>query len=169
MSVPYWVLYWWPICGLYMATPMVKSRLNQREQRGSYRMIASHIEVRKYMSCLTHCGLVTPHGGMDLGQYWSRQWLGAWRHQAITWNNVYLSSVRYFGIHIRVLSKEDVKIAISKTRLITTWSNGLPLWHWNWNVAEGLGQWRGYWCPGSASPQGSHLLSKYDFNPSMDK
>ena len=31
----------------------------------------------------THWGLVTPYGAMELGQHWFRQWLVAWRHQAI--------------------------------------------------------------------------------------
>ena len=36
---------------------------------------------------LTHLGLATPYGDKDLGQYWPRIWLVAWRHQDITWNN----------------------------------------------------------------------------------
>ena len=39
----------------------------------------------------THCGLVTPFGDIDLGQHWLREWLGAWRHQAITQTKVDLS------------------------------------------------------------------------------
>ena len=66
---------------------------------------------------LTHCGLVTPYGDRDLGQLWLRQWLVAWRHQAITWTNVDLSSVMSLGIHLRELSLNDVKIPINKTRL----------------------------------------------------
>ena len=38
-------------------------------------------------------------------------------HQAITWTNVDLSSVRSRGIHGRALSWEDLKIPISKARL----------------------------------------------------
>ena len=49
-------------------------------------------------------GLVTPFGDIDLGQHWLRWWLDAWRHQAITWNNVDLSSVRSCGIHLRAIS-----------------------------------------------------------------
>ena len=41
-----------------------------------------------YICPLTHCGLVTPYGDIDLGQHSSRQWLVAWQHQAITWTNV---------------------------------------------------------------------------------
>ena len=36
--------------------------------------------------------LATPYGIMELGQHWSRWWLVAWWHQAITWNAVDLSS-----------------------------------------------------------------------------
>ena len=54
------------------------------------------LPVRSYSSFLTHWGLVTPYGIGDLGQHW--------RHQAITWTNVDLSSVRSGGIHLRTLS-----------------------------------------------------------------
>ena len=50
---------------------------------------------------LTHCGLVTPYGDMELGQHWLRQWLVAWRHQAITWTNVDWSSVKSNDIPIK--------------------------------------------------------------------
>ena len=56
-------------------------------------------------------------------------WLVAWRHQANTWSNVDLSSVRSLGIHLRALSLEDVKIPINKTRLkiaVLNWHPGLP-------------------------------------------
>ena len=33
-------------------------------------------------------------------QHWLRQWLDAWRHQAITWTNVNVSSVRSSGIRM---------------------------------------------------------------------
>ena len=33
---------------------------------------------------LTHCGLVVPYGGINLGQHWLRYWLPAWWHQAMT-------------------------------------------------------------------------------------
>ena len=52
---------------------------------------------------LTHCGLSTPYGDIELGQHWLRQWLVAWRHQAITWTNVDLS-VRSPSINPRALS-----------------------------------------------------------------
>ena len=53
---------------------------------------------------LTHWGLVTPYGDVDLGQHWLRQWLVAWRHQAITWTNVDLSSDKSHDIQLRALS-----------------------------------------------------------------
>ena len=59
------------------------------------------------MRILTHWGLVTPYGVGDLD----------WRHQAITWTNVDLSSVRSCGNHLRTLSSEDLKISISIARL----------------------------------------------------
>ena len=41
----------------------------------------------------------------------------AWQHQAITWTNVDLSSVRSCIIHLRTLSKEALKVPISKASL----------------------------------------------------
>ena len=41
---------------------------------------------------LTYSGRVTPYGNIDLDQLWLRLWLVVWRHQAITWPNVDLSS-----------------------------------------------------------------------------
>ena len=69
---------------------------------------------------LTHCGPETPQGDKELSQHWLRQWLVAWRHQAITRTNVDLSSVRFCGIHRKTLSWEDLKIPISKTTLKIT-------------------------------------------------
>ena len=53
---------------------------------------------------LTHSGLLTPYGDIGLGQHWLRWWLVAWRHQAITWTSVDLSSVTSSGIHLRAIS-----------------------------------------------------------------
>ena len=66
---------------------------------------------------LTHWPLVTPYGDRDLGQLWLTLWLVAWRHQAITWTNVDLSTLRSYGIHPRALSWEDLKIHTNKTRM----------------------------------------------------
>ena len=66
---------------------------------------------------LTHCGLVTPYDNRDLGQHWFRQWLVAWRHQAITWTNVDWSSVTYSDIHLRAISQEIPQPWIPKISL----------------------------------------------------
>ena len=52
------------------------------------------VESRYKYVILTHCGVI------NLGQHWFRWWLAAWRHQAITWTNVDLSSVRSCGINL---------------------------------------------------------------------
>ena len=54
------------------------------------------------MTSLTHCGLVTPHGNIDLGQYCLRQWFVAWKNQAIT--SVDLISKVFCGIRLRSIS-----------------------------------------------------------------
>ena len=51
--------------------------------------------------CLTHWPLMTPYGVTEMGQYWLKQWLVAWRHPAITWTNADLSPVRSSDIHPR--------------------------------------------------------------------
>ena len=55
---------------------------------------------------ITHSGLVTPYGDIDLGQHWLRQWLVAWQHQAITRSNddFSLRSLDCF-IHLRAISQ----------------------------------------------------------------
>ena len=67
----------------------------------------------KFSGGLTHCGLVTQHGVMDLGQHWLRYWLVAWWHQAITWTNVDLSSVAFIWgqFHKRYLSHQLLELA----------------------------------------------------------
>ena len=57
---------------------------------------------------------MTPYGDSDLGQHWLRQWLVAWRHQAITWTNVDLSSVRLSDIHLRASSQEIPQPSITE-------------------------------------------------------
>ena len=44
------------------------------------------------------------YGGMYLSKHWLMQSLVVWRHQAITWTNVDLSSKMFCGIHLRVIS-----------------------------------------------------------------
>ena len=62
---------------------------------------------------------MTPYGDRDLGQHWPREWLGAWRHQAITWTNIDWSSVKYSDIDI--ISKEMPQPSITKIRLKMTY------------------------------------------------
>ena len=64
---------------------------------------------------LTHYGLITPYGDIDLYQNWLRFYLDhvdVWQHQAITWTNVDLPSVESFGIHMCVISLEMLKLSI---------------------------------------------------------
>ena len=58
-----------------------------------------------------------PYGGRDLGQHWFRQWLVAWRHQAITWINVDLSSLRSCDVHLRTISLEISQPSVPKISL----------------------------------------------------
>ena len=74
-------------------------------------VISWGIHITKRERSLTHCGLATPYGDIDLGHHWPRQWLVAWRHQAITWTNVDLSLVKSCGIHLRAVSHEMLKIS----------------------------------------------------------
>ena len=46
---------------------------------------------------------VTPYGDIGLGEHWLRWWLAAWRHQAITWTNVDLSSLGICGTQMRFI------------------------------------------------------------------
>ena len=57
----------------------------------------------------------------DLGQHWLRQWLVAWRHQAITWINVDWSSVTSSGIHIWAISQEMPQLSVTKIYLNITY------------------------------------------------
>ena len=72
------------------------------------------VDIPVKFESLTHCGLVTPYGGRDLGQHWLRKWLVAWRHQAITWTNVDLPSVRSIGIHSSTILQEILQASITK-------------------------------------------------------
>ena len=48
---------------------------------------------------------MTLYGDIDLDRHWLRYWLGAVRHQAITWTNVDLSPKVFCGIHLRANSQ----------------------------------------------------------------
>ena len=65
---------------------------------------------------LTHCCLVTPYRGKDLGRHWFRKWLVAWRHQAITWTNVELA-LKFSDVHLRAISLELSQPSITKISL----------------------------------------------------
>ena len=49
---------------------------------------------------------------------WLRQWLVAWRHQAITKTDVDQSSVRPCGIHLQAISQEILKISICNKEFV---------------------------------------------------
>ena len=93
--------------------------LNSRLQ--IYNAILPSRTVQMMPSCLmfflTHCGLMTPFGDRDQGQHSLRQWLVAWRHQAITWTDVDWSSVKSSDIHIRANPQEMPQPPISTIRL----------------------------------------------------
>ena len=52
------------------------------------------------MECLTHCRLAAFYGDIHLDQHWLREWLAAWRHQAITKTNIYFSATVLWGVYI---------------------------------------------------------------------
>ena len=59
-------------------------------------------------------GLMTPYGDRYRGQHWLRLWLVAWRHQAITWTNVDVPSVKSIGIHLSTILPEILQHSITK-------------------------------------------------------
>ena len=69
-----------------------------------------HMQVLQGLDVLTLYGLVMPYGDIDHGQYWLRQWLAAWRYQAITWTNVDLPSVRTCGILLNAFPQSLLNI-----------------------------------------------------------
>ena len=81
---------------------------------------------------LTHWGLVAPYGDIGLGQLWLRQWFVAWRHQAINWTNVDLSSVRRRDIHLTAVSQRIPQPSICNMSLKITYLNFL---------SNQIGQW----------------------------
>ena len=50
--------------------------------------------------------------GHRSSQHWLRQWLVAWRHQAITWTSTDLSSMKPYGIYLRAVSQEMLKFEL---------------------------------------------------------
>ena len=74
---------------------------------------------------------MTPY---DVGQHWFKQWLVAWRHQAITWTSVDLSTVRSSDIHLKTNSQEIPQTLV--TAII--WKIKYPYLHSNFPGANEL-------------------------------
>ena len=70
----------------------------------------------RFNAILTHCGLSTPYGDINLGQHYLRKWLSAWRHQAII-RTKDLSSVKSSGIHLRVILQEIPQVSVTEISL----------------------------------------------------
>ena len=89
--------------------------------QSSTNTITEEIE-RKYKSWL-----INAQWHHRFGQHWLRLWLSAWRHKTITWTNVDLSSVRFSGIHLRVVSyampqASTTKVAFQINHLKFNWN-----------------------------------------------
>ena len=69
--------------------------------------------------CLTHCDLVIPHGDRS-GQLRLRQWLVAWWHQAIIWNDVDFLPERLCDYHLRAISRwvTNLLFCITSSKII---------------------------------------------------
>ena len=92
---------------------------------------------------------MTPYGDIDPRQHWFRQWLDAWRHQAIAWTNVDLSSVKSGVIHLRASSPEIPQPPITKHDDVIKWKHFPRYWPYVWGIHRSpvnsphIGQWRG--------------------------
>ena len=89
-----------------------------------YNYIISYLTMvskSRFFPSRDNCGL----GRHWLDQYGLRQWLAAWWHQAITWTNGDLSSVRTRTIHLKEITLEMALKIITKTHLGIT-----HLTHW---------------------------------------
>ena len=89
-----------------------KMHLNMSSAK--YQPFCWGLNVFMHWGRLTYCGLMTPYGDRDLGQHWLRQWLVAWRHQAITWTNVDFPSAMPIGIHLSTILQEILQPSIIK-------------------------------------------------------
>ena len=57
--------------------------------------------------------MAKPYGKMNMGRHWLRQWLVAWRHQAITWTNVdFHMWGSLIGIRLRAISERVPKLLL---------------------------------------------------------
>ena len=55
-----------------------------------------------------------PYGERTLGKHWLRLLLLAWRHRAVTQNNVNSSSVGSCGIHLGAIEHEVIRISVTE-------------------------------------------------------
>ena len=83
-------------------------------------LLAKQSYIMKVCIWLTHCALATPYGDKDLSQLLPQVMACRLKHQAITWINADLYSVRYFGLHLRTISQKMLTITILYTNLKIT-------------------------------------------------
>ena len=77
-------IFWYPNC-------KISSSECRRSSCSSLYRISWYPNCKISMSLildLIQCFLVEPYGMTDLDQYWIREWLIVWQHQAITWFSV---------------------------------------------------------------------------------
>ena len=74
---------------------------------------------------LTHCGLMTPYGDIDLDQHWLRLCLVAWRHQATAWTNFDLLLIKFSDIRLRAITKQMTPPSIAEICLRITFKNNI--------------------------------------------
>ena len=79
-----------------------------------------------HIGILTHCVPTGSCGATDLGQYWLRCWIVAWKHQPFILSSVDLSSVRFFGIHPRASSQQVPALMFYITCLKFIYLKSLP-------------------------------------------
>ena len=71
-----------------------------------------------------------PSGDIDFGQHWPRWWLVSWGHQATTWCNVDLLSLKFTDIHLRAILQDMSHINQSIIWEIFTFSSKFPRGQW---------------------------------------
>ena len=103
-----------------------------------------HIYTRHLIWNLTIIKLVMAQwsymASWNLGQYWLRLCLAAWRHQDITWSNLDQPSKRFISIQLRgilqVTLKLSVTIMCAKIKHLNFWPN-LPGANVLWLAQQG--------------------------------
>ena len=88
-------------------------------------------QVERRVALLPHCGLGTPYGDIVPGQNWTAN---GWQHQAITWINVDLSSVKSNDFHLMVISQDIHQPLITELSMKITYVN----FHSNISWVNGL-------------------------------